>query len=402
MPIVGSGSLYLRGQEDNKSIAFEMYENVTGSNISLHELSELASLTGSPELGQGMSEFYGFQNQAPPETVTTSGVSSVSSTTAVFNGSVTVASGGVTARGFKYMSGNQSVATLIASGTERVAGSGVGSFSYTQTGLAVGTAYSYVAWAENEAGRTYAGARTYFGTLQRYTYTFTNNASNYYPSYPSCLCACLKGTKSATVDQGQTATVHFTLPSCIAYCWGNAACVCNNYICGQYNAAGACAAGGIYFGTYYQKASMNSNASGCYCYSNGPSPNDCQQYNELCVNSQMEPYLSKRMCYRTCVWQNTGNSDPADAINIWFERNQSSFSWEAWNANGVGTVQSSSWQIQRTGQPGSYRQGELVNCINTGQSVIGGVTDRHGSSRFPSQGFQYRYDDIGPWTNTCS
>ena len=46
MPVVGSGSLFLRGQEDNKSIAFEVFGNVTGSNITLHELSNLADLTG--------------------------------------------------------------------------------------------------------------------------------------------------------------------------------------------------------------------------------------------------------------------------------------------------------------------------------------------------------------------
>ena len=132
MPVVGSGSLFLIGQEDNKSIAFEVFGNVTGSNITLHELSNLADLTGS---NQGMSEFFGYQNQAPPETVTTDAVSNVGSTQGRFNGTVSVASGGVTSRGFKWMSGNQSTSTLISSGTEQTAGSGIGSFNYTKTGL---------------------------------------------------------------------------------------------------------------------------------------------------------------------------------------------------------------------------------------------------------------------------
>jgi len=252
MPIVGSGSLFLRGTEDNKSINFEMHGNVTGSNISLHQLALLAEMT-SPD---NMGEFYDFQNQAPPETVTTSAASSIGTTTATLNGSVT-ATGGVTSRGFKYMSGNQSQATVEASGTETTAGSGEGSFNKGISGLSINTTHTFVAWAENEAGRTY-GSKLTFSTLPQYTYTVTQQTfvsigNTYYQS------ALGPSTRSGTAAQGGTATVNFTNGSRIGYRYNHTP---QQSISAQgpYNAFNVQGAGNNY-GWTVQKSGMNANAS---------------------------------------------------------------------------------------------------------------------------------------------
>lgn len=399
MPIVGSGSLYLRGQEDNKSIAFEMYENVTGSNISLHELSELASLTGSPELGQGMSEFYGFQNQAPPETVTTSAVTSVSSGAATFNGSVTVASGGVTSRGFKWMSGNQSVSTLISSGTEVTSGSGVGSFSKAQSGLSTSTGYSYVAWAENEAGRTYAGARVYFSTLARYTYTFTQNYQSY--GIPEELA----GTRTSTVDAGQTATVNYSMPSLTGFCYCSGIGFTSCCICGQYNNV-VCYGAGNTLGFYIQKASMNSNASGCY---NSYFQGGCQD--QIACACQIEVVYNATdsiqfpncnwMCSYTCGWVPAPNKlDSRDTVIFWINKNTPDGSIQAHFAGcGLTNQNMNTSQVNTNGNPtGNIVKGNIPQ-ISSGEYVVAGASDRYGGKRcFP--GFGYRGQDFGPFYKT--
>jgi hypothetical protein len=396
MPIVGSGSLYLRGQEDNKSIAFEMYENVTGSNISLHELSELASLTGSPELGQGMSEFYGFQNQAPPESVTTSAVSGVSSGAATFNGVVNTASGGVTSRGFKWMSGNQSVGTLISSGTEVTAGSGLGSFSKAQSGLSTSTGYSYVAWAENEAGRTYAGSRIYFGTLARYTYTFAQNYQSY--GIPDGMA----GTKSATVDQGQTATVNFSEPSCTGFCFDEGVCFCQNCICGQYNNV-VCYGPGNNLGFYIQKASMNSNAAGCYNYyfQGGQCTDNCACACQIDAGYNATDASQPNygwMCTYSCGWVPAPNKlDGRDALVFWINKNTPDGSTSAYFAGcGLTTQSVSTWQVNTFGTPTGYVVRGNIPQISSGEYVKVGTSHRFGSKRcFP--GFSYRGEQFGPF-----
>ena len=397
MSIVGSGSLYLRGQEDNKSIAFEMYENVTGSNISLHELSELASLTGSPELGQGMSEFYGFQNQAPPETVTTSGVTSVSSGAATFNGSVTVASGGVTSRGFKWMSGNQSVATLISSGTEVTAGSGIGSFSVSQGGLSASTGYSYVAWAQNEAGRTYAGARTYFGTLARYTFSFTH--SGYF-----CGAECnLERTNTATVDEGATATVYMSTPSLVGYCFSNCTSVQPSQIQGQYSSITNYPQGGNTWGYYVQKTGMNSNASGtANAYVGSASNYACAC--EICTDYTSSPTpfpFASNMCSRSCAWVTGNNLDGNDQLVFWLNKNAPSGNINDYFAGcGLDTPNFPFYGICLNGAGGQYRFCHSQQQVCYGESFIAGQSTSYGAKR--GSGFRYKHIDHGPFTNTPS
>lgn len=394
MPIVGSGSLYLRGQEDNKSIAFEMYENVTGSNISLHELAILAEMS-APD---AMSEFYGFQNQAPPETVTTSAVSSVSSGAATFNGSVTVASGGVTARGFKWMSGNQSVATLAASGTEVVKGSGIGSFSHTQSGLATATGYSYVAWAENEAGRTYAGARTYFATLNRFTYTFTQNREfGFVPGgYPT---SCLTGTKSSTVDQGSTATVNFSIQSVVGACFTNCMCINTNCLSGQYSSATCYPSTGLNWGVYFQKTNMNGNASGAYTPSFLSGPNTtffactictegCYSYTQFNNNIGFKGYQNS-----------PSNYDSGDSLTFWISKNSAEGSIATYQSGcGLSTRRLHNYEINQNGDPGYFQTSQTFNSgqIPAGQNLIAGISEQWGNRR--GLGFSYRGADLGPWT----
>ena len=385
MSIVGSGSLYLRGQEDNKSIAFEMYENITGSNISLHELSELASLTGSPELGQGMSEFYGFQNQAPPETVTTSAVTSVSSGAATFNGSVTVASGGVTARGFKWMSGNQSVATLISSGTQTVNGSGIGSFTHAQSGLATSTGYSYVAWAENEAGRTYAGVRTYFATLARYTFTFTQNDTFTSPGQ-----AGVGGTRTSTVDQGQTATVDYSVGSNIGGCFTNSINLCNACIVGPYNTTSIYPTGQT-FGYYVQRASMNSDSSAC----------TSQNFTNASLSFVYdEPTSTFTHCVSStwaCMRWNTYYNAPStkdDRLDesFWFLRNGNP---ESTGGDCFDVSFNCGWEIPDTNPGYCYRDCQSFN-VRPGQSYVMGVHTRYGLR--PGIGFSYSGISFGPFS----
>lgn len=254
MPIVGSGSLFLRGGvEDNKSIAFEVFGNITGSNISLRQLALEADMTASAD--DPMSEFYNFQSLAPPETVTTSAASSIGTTTATLNGSVT-STGGVTSRGFKYMSGNQSQATVEASGTETTAGSGDGSFSKGLSGLSINVTYTFVAWAENAAGRTY-GTKTTFNTLPQYTYSvtqasFVGRTNTYYQSQLG------PANRTGTAAQGGTATANFTNGSRIGYRYNHTAGNTVNAQ-GPYNAVNFQT--GNNYGWTVQKSGMNANAS---------------------------------------------------------------------------------------------------------------------------------------------
>ena len=390
MPIVGSGSLFLRGQADNKSIAFEMYGNVTGSTISLHTLATLAEMS-APD---AMSEFYGYANQAPPETVTTSAVSSVSSGQATFNGSVTVASGGVTSRGFRWMSGNQSVGTLIASGTEKTAGSGIGSFSGAQSGLSAGTGYSYVAWAENEAGRTYAGVRTYFVTTSRYTLTGTSNYSVSVPGGPA-----LSGVRTSTVDAGQTATVNWSDSSCVGSTFTNCRCVNPTQISGAYNNVACYPAGGTQWGFYIQKT-MNGNASVTFNGSTS-SPSDTETYNDACAKwnvCQNNQYQG--ICAKAFGWYNSPTcADNGNEILFWLNMNADG----APSNSPFCTVSLSGWSLRCSGEPtnNDYSYGSNMFNVRTGCSFSAGAHTKFGTRR-GSPGFRYRGQSFGPYTNPVS
>ena len=146
MTIPSSGPLNLRA-----TINQEINQNNTATNVSLRGLSAQASKS----IPDAMSEFYGYSSVTAPS-VSTVSATSIGTSSFTARGSCSVIAGGVTARGFKWMSGNQSRTTLINSGNTTNAGSGTGSFSAGIGGLSHTTTYSYVAWAENAAGRTYA------------------------------------------------------------------------------------------------------------------------------------------------------------------------------------------------------------------------------------------------------
>ena len=146
MTIPSSGPLNLRA-----TINQEINQNNTDINVSLRGLSAQAQKS----IPDAMSEFYGYSSVTAPA-VSTVSATSIGTSSFTARGSCTVVAGGVTSRGFKWMSGNQSRTTLINSGNTVTAGSGTGSFSAGIGGLAHTTTYSYVAWAENAAGRTYA------------------------------------------------------------------------------------------------------------------------------------------------------------------------------------------------------------------------------------------------------
>ena len=146
MTIPSSGPLNLRS-----TINQEINQNNTATNVSLRGLSAQASKS----IPDAMSEFYGYSSVTAPA-VTTVSATSIGTGSFTARGSCTVVAGGVTLRGFKWMAGNQSRTTLINSGNTTNAGSGTGSFSAGIGGLSHTTTYSYVAWAENAAGRTYA------------------------------------------------------------------------------------------------------------------------------------------------------------------------------------------------------------------------------------------------------
>ncbi len=102
-------------------------------------------------------------NAALPS-VSTSGVSTITATTAAMGGNVT-AGGGVTVteRGVVYSDSDESP-TLAEGADHAVIGSGTGSFSDTITGLTGGTTYYVRAYATNSAGTAYGDAVSFTTT----------------------------------------------------------------------------------------------------------------------------------------------------------------------------------------------------------------------------------------------
>lgn len=239
MAVPNSGPLGLRAE-----IGLEVYGNVTGSNISLHQLAQLAEFTVPDEMG----EFYGYTSISIP-VATASAVSNVTGTSFRMNGSVTNEAGDITARGFYYATGNRTVSYLQASGTKTSDGTGAGSFNRTISASA-STTYSYCAYGTSEVGEGVSASRILFTTLARYTFTVT--FSNYGP---------LNGTFSSTVDQGATAGVGRSSPAPVGEYINNNA---SGQAGGQYNAFNQ-----FSWGLTLQKV-MNANASGTVTFNNSP------------------------------------------------------------------------------------------------------------------------------------
>lgn len=244
MAVPNSGPLGLRAE-----IGLEVYGNVTGSDISLHQLAQLAEFSTPDEMG----EFYGYTSVTIP-VATADAVSNVSGTSFRMNGSVTNSAGDITARGFYYATGNRTVSYLQSSGTKTSDGTGAGSFNRTISASA-STTYSYCAYGTSDGGEGVSASRILFTTLARYTFTVTFNGT-YSP---------LHGTFSSTVDQGQTAGVGRSASSPIGrYLTNNA----NSNASGQYNAFN-----NFSWGTTMQKV-MNANASGTITFGNNPQYGD--------------------------------------------------------------------------------------------------------------------------------
>jgi len=155
MAVPSSGQLRLRA---------DIYTEVnsapnSGNNISLHS----NAITAEFSTPDAMSEFYGYSAVVAP-TVSTVSATSVGNYSFTARGSCSAVAGGVDSRGFKYTSGNQSASWLASNGSTRTSGSGTGSFSSSITGLNHTTQYSYIAYAGNAAGTTYATNRLYATT----------------------------------------------------------------------------------------------------------------------------------------------------------------------------------------------------------------------------------------------
>jgi len=155
MAVPSSGQLRLRAD-----IYTEVYSTPnSGNNISLHSSAITAEFT-SPD---AMSEFYGYSAVVAP-TVSTVSATSIGNYSFTARGSCSAVAGGVDSRGFKYTAGNQSASWLASNGSTKTAGSGTGSFSASITGLNHTTQHSYIAYAGNAAGTTYATNRLYATT----------------------------------------------------------------------------------------------------------------------------------------------------------------------------------------------------------------------------------------------
>ena len=185
MGVPSSGPIRLRGNGDGTGISEEINGNVTGSVISLRELSAEAGFS-SPDT---MREFYGYVDAVIPS-VTTNNNAAVSETTMTLNGNVTSDGGAsVTSRGF-YFGTNPT----YTSNTKVNVGSGTGAFSTTRTGLSNGTTYYRTAFAINSVGEGIGATKTdttqnplisvtassYDTTSCRYTYCQPNVAPQYY------------------------------------------------------------------------------------------------------------------------------------------------------------------------------------------------------------------------------
>lgn len=144
MAVPSSGPLKLRGD-----INLEVNDNVTDTNVALHQLSIDAGFSTPDSMG----DFYGYTSVYAPS-VTTNAATSVTDTAMTLNGNVTDDGKENVSRGF-YHGTNSSTST---SNTKYTLGGtqSTGTFACTRTGLSYGTAYYFWAFACNSAGETIA------------------------------------------------------------------------------------------------------------------------------------------------------------------------------------------------------------------------------------------------------
>lgn len=158
MAVPSSGQLRLRGD-----IALEVYGNITGNNISLGTMSDLAGFS-SPD---AMSDFYGYSSSVAPS-VTTNAISNVAETSVTLNGNVTSDGGAtITERGFYF--GANSVSPT--NNTKYTVSGTTGAYTNNRTGLSASTTYYSWAFATNSKGTTY-GSRVQATTVSAFVPTF--------------------------------------------------------------------------------------------------------------------------------------------------------------------------------------------------------------------------------------
>jgi hypothetical protein len=106
------------------------------------------------------------QSGSTPPVLTTNSESSVLSTTATFNGEITLDGGAsVTARGFVYSTSDNTPTIGEGGVTDQSSGSGTGTFNSSVSSLSANTTYYYQAYATNTSGTSYGGVIS-FTTLK--------------------------------------------------------------------------------------------------------------------------------------------------------------------------------------------------------------------------------------------
>ena len=165
MAVPSSGELRLRGD-----IALEVYGTVTGTNISLGTMSDIAGFA-APDT---MSEFYGWSNSVAPS-ATTNSMTSITETSMTLNGNITSDGGAViTERGF-YFGTNSASPT---NNTKYTVSGTTGAYSLGRSGLSAGTGYYSWAFATNSQGTTY-GSSVYAATIASFVPTYQNAGDAY-------------------------------------------------------------------------------------------------------------------------------------------------------------------------------------------------------------------------------
>ena len=217
MAVPSSGPLRLRND-----INLEVNDNVTDTNVALHQLSIDAGFSTPDSMG----DFYGYTSVYAPS-VTTNAATSVTDTAMTLNGNVTDDGKENVSRGFYHGTNG----TTSTSNTKYTLGGtqSTGTFACTRTGLSYGTAYYFWAFACNSAGETIA-SRVQSNTAYP-PYTPTNMTGGWVCTYGSvggtcnicessrCIRHTLQGGWMNPYNAGKNYVINF---SCGIYnCAGN-------------------------------------------------------------------------------------------------------------------------------------------------------------------------------------
>jgi len=140
-----------------------MTKNQLGTGVDTALANRITGTDGWVSYVGLMDDFvFKYGTTVSPATIATNDASSVSLTSATFNGNITANGGAdVTDRGFVYSSTNTAPAVGGTGVTQVSSGSGTGSYNTTQSSLASSTTYYYQAYATNSSATSYGGVKSF-------------------------------------------------------------------------------------------------------------------------------------------------------------------------------------------------------------------------------------------------